>query len=396
MSSLTNLNREFWYPLAMGAAITLLGLAPDAFGQAPPSQQCPPGQQCEGDSCRLSTQGWHAPSRIQWPARAQQSAASQQPLQPAVVQTICRVGTTIKRGTGTIIAVLRSTPRVGAVLTSVHTLQAGGDISIRYAGRVYPAQIVDQDGTLDIALLTFEAPVDCYIMRLADVDPQRGALMVWEGFTPAGPVRRQGTVLGYEGSILCVIGNSIDGMSGGPVFSPLKGLVSVLTADVRSPLDPRHIQGPALSWIKQFLRRGRYAWALEGCADPATTTPQVPSSAADPEEPNGEPARLPLEPVVHSATDLQDLRALIQQNSEAIAALVAAAAVPGEPGAQGEPGEPGEPATINLDDLTAKVLERLPPMRFQAMTPDGKIFGSVVERRLGNEKPLYLKSARAE
>lgn len=340
----------------------------------------PSGIQCAGLDCRNPLlSGWRTPMRLQGPQAATQrplevsgwrgpvpirspEEATHGPLEPAVVQTICRTGRTIKRGTGTIIAILKSRPRIGAVLTSVHTLQAGGDITIRYDGTIYPAKIVDQDGTLDIALLTFDAPANCYYMPLANEDAKKGTLLVWEGFTPIGPVRREGIVLGYEGSAILVSGSTAEGMSGGPVFSRARGLVSVVTSGIGlTPGRSTETEGPALSWIRTFLRRGRYAWVLEGCVTPPEDLPPIPEEDTS--------TLVPVQPIP-AAVDLSGILAELAALRETIEHLELQQGKKGERGEKGLPGEDGQQGlqgeaaaspVIDYDVLAAEVLKRLPP-----------------------------------
>ncbi len=385
------------------------GLASDPCADG----QCPPGTR----GVNPSGQGWTNPA-INWqtPPRQQarpQRQAAQGPLQRSVVQTICRIGGTTKRGTGTIIAVLKSTPRIAAVLTACHTLQAGGEISIRFDDTLYPAKIVDQDGTLDLALLTFLAPSKCCYMPLAEGDPRPGAMMTWEGFGSLGLFRQRGPVHGYEGSMIWVTGHVSDGVSGGPIFTGA-GLVSVVTTGIMDSARSKvvmHVEGPALSWIKRFLRRGRYAWALEGLAEvkEQPTPKRLPLVPVKPAE------DVPPPPVPEASPDCAELRILILQNGRDIANLRALLekrskrgekgntgerGLQGEQGLQGEKGEPGqngqlgEPFVMDYDKLVDEVVKRMPPMRFQAKTVDGIPTGDIIEKRFGDI--LYMKSARPE
>lgn len=119
------------------------------------------------------------------------------------------------------------------------------------------------------------------------------------------------------------------------------------------------------------------------------------------------PAPLPIPDPIHlpdtdntlaiPSPGIVELRILVEANAAAIAILIEAAQQPGpqgEPGPEGPQGPVGDSAIVNLDELTAAVIERLPPMRFQAKTPDGEVVGDVISKRLG--EVVYLKSARLE
>ena len=274
----------FWVGVIILALGAVAVLAVGGFAQGVPGHNtsdpsckyyCPPGQKCP------TTPAWTQPGTFKSgisktfvrpespPARRPVlDSAADTTLEPATVQTICRVGTTTKRGTGVVIAILESTPRLGAVLATAHTLARSGDVTIRLGDSVIPAKVVDQDGLLDIALLTFEAPPNVSYMPLAAKDPGKGTAMVWEGFTPSGRLRFRGPVVGYEGSEIGVAGQVVEGMSGGPMYSPGLGLVSIITTGWPRER-PRYVAGPALSWIRKFLGRGDYKWALLGCSTPS-------------------------------------------------------------------------------------------------------------------------------
>ncbi len=353
MSSLTNLNREFWLALAMGAVITLLGLAADAFGQAPPGQRCPPGQQCEGVSCRLSIQGWHAPSRIQWPAQRQRPAATMS--RSCVVPVY--FGSDPIPGAGIYIGTIRGR---GVTLTCWHAAQHG----VRAVGRADVTGVTRDKFGYDMAAV-FTRPLDVPRGILSRITVRIGDTVRLVGYATGRSLTRIGQVLGWclpgarqrHGDLRLNVRSS-SGDSGGAIFNEQGHIIGLLWG-TRSDgsADTAAVPHPA---IADFLARVEVMLAKEdGDPGPAIVTPEVPIAPPSAVEPEADdPTRLPLVPVVRSTTDLEDLRALIQQNSEAIAALVAVAAVPGPPG---PPGPPGESPTINIDDLTAQVLERLPP-----------------------------------
>jgi len=102
------------------------------------------------------------------------------------------------------------------------------------------------------------------------------------------------------------------------------------------------------------------------------------------------PVTPPLPPVkpLPESTQLAELRLLIQANAEAISVLSLATSVPGPPGERGPAGPPGVAgAPFKLSDATdeevAAFALRLPPLTFQAYTPDDKPFGKPLVKRLG-------------
>ena len=166
-----------------------------------------------------------------------------------------------------------------------------------------------------------------------------------------------------------------EGVSGGPIFSRRLGLISVVTTGIGlTPGRSTEVEGPALSWIRSFLRRGRYAWALDGCVDVAKKSP---------------PERLPLVPIepVKDTASL-DLSAVLAELAALRQTIEAMQLQPGPPGRQGPTGKPGPPGEDGgkgdkgdpgadydfgletpIDDLTdkqietlAKLAKRLPPI----------------------------------
>ncbi|MHC4180496.1 MAG: S1 family peptidase [Planctomycetota bacterium] len=348
--------------LAVALAVILAGILADALGQ-----NCPPG-------------GCPAP---QWqPARPivapVQPAA--QALDPAVVQVAWRSGNRLLRGTGTIVGILNSTPRVAAVLTAGHGVQPGGTLTVTYAGAVYPARVVDRDDSADLALLLFDAPTPCHYYKIATDVPPKGSQMTWSGFANGSKAtRRVGPVYSHDESMIWVSGNVLLGMSGGPIFSRRYGLVSIITEGVdfqcRTPAVPTHCRGPILSRLRNFLGCGRYAWVLQGCVTPAAERPPVP------DQPTPAPPSVDLTGVL---AELAALRLAVENIQ----------LQPGEKGDKGDPGDDGVSPTIDYDQLAAEVVKRLPPRKFQAKTPDGKPSGPIVEKRW--DEIVYLKSALAE
>lgn len=319
---------------------------------------------------------------------------------PAVVRVTCRpAGSTSvsKRGSGTIIAVLKSTPQVGAILTTGHSVYSGGTAEIVYNQATYPAKIVSVDHGIDLALLTFAAPSPCDLFPLAADEPAVGTPMVYEGFGHStGPTRRSGLMYGIVDDNIWVTGTVFPGMSGGPILSRLHGLVSIITmgCDVqnRTPANPTHTAGPKLSQVRQFIRRGPCAWALGGCVEP---------------QGRNKPAPVAPPPPIPQPNNCDELRALILANAEAIRLLAEAAKIPGpqgppgpagesgagtagepgQPGPIGERGPPGADASIDLDALVAAIIAKLPPMKLQTIKADPKQDNSAFKQKLRDAKP---------
>jgi hypothetical protein len=171
-----------------------------------------------------------------------------------------------------------------------------------------------------------------------------------------------------------------NGQSGGPIIAVDGSLAGIVSGgDGGETVGPTGLRiGIAIDAV---LAAGR--------ATPEDEPPPIPEEQEPPPPPIADPCA--------------ELRILIQQNAEAITALAAVAKIPGEKGDQGlkgdkgdkgDPGTDGESPVIDLDELVAAVIERLPPTRFQARAPDGTAVGPVVERRLG--EIVYLKSNKPE
>ena len=378
--------------LAVALAILAAGVFSDFLASAAYGEDCcPPGTECANPA----TSGWRAPTRIYtgpMPGPAIGRRLPQRPLEPAVVQVIRRSGNSLFEGTGVIVGVLTlsSPPRVGAVLASLHGARPGGKMTVVYAGKAYPAHLVDQDEALDLALLTFDAPAECHYLQIASKNPPVGTPMVWEGFAQfgKGPTHREGPVYLYEDDpeTIWVTGDVLPGMSGGPIFSRLHGLVSIITRAIdvnnRTPAIATHTSGPTLRRIRNFLGCGQNAWALDGCVQVVKAPPK--RLPLVPVEPVGEdPVENTLPPV-----DLSEILAQLAALRETIEALELKQ---GPPGDKGDTGQAGHSPTIDLDALVAEVIERLPPMRFQAGTKAAPE-GTEVEKRLGDI--LYLGNVR--
>ncbi len=369
--------------LAVALAILAAGVFSDFLASAAFGQDCV-GKDCVGPQCRNpSTSGWRAPARIQTGPMIPASSGRtlhRRALEPAVVQVIRRSGNSLFEGTGTIIGVLMSTPRVAAVLATLHGARPGGNMTVVYAGKAYPAQLVDQDEALDLALLTFAPPAECHFFQIASDNPPVGTPMAWEGFAQfgKGPTRREGPVYFYEDDpeAIWVTGDVLPGMSGGPIFSRLHGLVSIITRAIdvnnRTPAIATHTSGPTLQRIRDFLGRGRYAWALDGCVQAAKSPPKrlplVPVETGQggsngPSGPGQGGSNGPSGPgITPNAVELSGILAELAALRETIEALELKQGPPGEKGDRGEAGNPGAAATIDMAALVAEIIQQLPPI----------------------------------
>ena len=347
-------------------------------------QSCPPGTQCGPNGCSSDDQishanwetlrfeaGWRTgPGVYSRPApptpnkRSAPARAAARTLDPAVVQVVWRSGSRTLRGTGTIVGILKSTPRVGAVLISGHGVRPGGTVSVTYAGVLYPARVVDRDDSADLALLLFNAPAGCHYYRIATDLPSKGTPVTWAGFADGSrPTNRSGPVHSHEESMLWVTGDVRPGMSGGPILSRLHGLVSIITEGVdiqcRTPAVPTHVRGPILSRLRDFLGCGRYAWVLEGCATPSTERPPVP----DPVQPTLVSPSVDLAGVLAKLTALQEAidNIQLQPGEKGDDGDPGVDGVDGNDGVDGEDGAPFDVARL-MDEQIAALAKRLPPI----------------------------------
>ena len=269
------------------------------------------------------------------------------PLAP-VERTSCVVpvliGTDPSPVSGVYVGVIRGR---GVVLTCLHAARHG----VRAVAGVRPIDIYrDMHGYDMVAVLI--PPQDIPTAPIG-VAPGSGATVTILGHPSGRFGRHRGRVIGLcrpEGSQpwgdLRIDTPCQDGDSGGAVLDDSGNLVGMIWGT-----DANGTAGSvavSIEAIADFLRRLEITL---GGGEPVTPAEPV----------------APLPPPI-PATNCDDLRVLIQQNAEAIAALAAVARVPGPPGPQGPSGKTPD---IDYEQLAAEVIKRLPPVRLQTIKADG-------------------------
>jgi hypothetical protein len=237
--------------------------------------------------------------------------------------------------------------------------------------RQYEAVVAGEDAKADAAMLVIQDPG--IPPPLLGPVPAHGAKTWIGGFSRrvlrwAGGVAR--SVLGGPTEHLIVSGTAQQGWSGGPILDGQSRVVAILWGTSRG-----QTYGVPIGVFRRLFCRIVPAWR----------TPLV-SVRPDPPGQGTE-----LQTILAKITELQAEVATLQA---AVETLKSQSCTVGPPGPQGPRGPPGEAGNVDLDALAARVIARLPPLRFQARKPDGTLHGPVIEKHLG--ETLYSKSARGE
>lgn len=229
--------------------------------------------------------------------------------------------------------------------------------------------------------------------------PQQGDVVTIAGWPGGRYGERSGPVAGFLppqsgqqwGDLDLGFACGGPGDSGGPVLDRSGRLVGIHYG--RGPGRALAVSAPAIS---DFLSRV----ASQIGESPNGPPPLLPGPgpAETPDDP-----LVPIEPEQPTPDDRFDaINTRLDELAAAIKAIPAGAK--GEQGPQGERGLTGltglpgtaplfDPADLTDDQLTA-LAERLPPMIFQAKTPDGKLYGEAVPKRLG--ETVFLKTPKRE
>ncbi len=343
---------------AIAVILLMLLLALPAFPAGP--AWCPPGVDCE-TGCSIGVGIGVGVNRWQDIAR--------RPLVPVVRNSFVvpvLVGTDPISAAGVYVGPIRGR---GVVLTCFHVAALG----VRSVAGVRPIEWHRDKYGYDLAALIVP-PLDVPVVTLGK-SLESGAPVEVIGY-PLGRFGRQrgritGRFLPMGGQSLGSLKIDVvsqDGNSGGAVLDGNGALVGILWGT----WDDDGSQGSAavpVEAIADFLQRLEIV--LSGETGPVESVePVIPAPLTTPEP----------------ATDCNDLRALIQQNAEAIAALAAVARLPGEQGERGEPGLPGESPAIDYDTLVEEVIKRLPPVRLQTVMAN-PADSSALRERIRNAKP---------
>lgn len=299
----------------------------------------------------------------------------------SVVQISCDAGRYADLGTGTLVRV----GNVTRIITANHVVSSGGQVTVTFQdGHQYYARRVSQDARRDLALLSIqEVSVKPY--AIAPDAPAIGQKLYTAGFGGSGqplrvtngPLQQYTTVgQGFRGEALEISGAVRGGDSGGPIINEKGELVGVIGWSNNHNVYGTHCVG-----IRDFFKRGRIQCGPSGQCCPDG------SCDVDDELPGPDIDVLPL-PDDHderfAAIEIK-LAALLIAIGE-IKGDKGDPGLPGEPGMQGDKGEPGESgvdAVVNLDDLTDKIMERLPGITFQSLDMDGNPWGDPATIKLG-------------
>jgi hypothetical protein len=171
-----------------------------------------------------------------------------------------------------------------------------------------------------------------------------------------------------DGKHLVVSGGSQQGWSGGPVIDSQGRVVAILHAT-----DGQQTYATPLAVYRRLFWRVVPLWR---------------GGDADPPGPTG-PTQPPQPDLAAVLAKIEALQAEVATLRAALEVLKIEPIV-GPAGAQGPRGPPGDPASVDLDELTALILERLPPLSFQATYLDGTPAGEPVSKRLG--ETVLMKS----
>ena len=352
--------------------------------------QCPNGQ-CPNGQCQIN----RAQSQRQQPSRA-------------VVQVLSTRGDVTKHGTGSIVSIQGG---VATVLSCAHVLAAGYSPSIVYAnGHAMPATVVSVDAMRDTSVLQATSIASALLMPIAD-PPAIGATVSWCGYSKRGYVAGTARVLGYDGEALVITGQCPQGTSGGPVYTP-RGVVGTI-AECTKPADqPWHTHGASSIVLRRILRLALPPYPnLPGIIVPKSPPNDIANlPLPDPCEPVvGENTTVPTVPLITEsiALRLDKIEAMLAEISnnpqpsppgpagptgapgqEGKAGAVGPMGPKGQVGLRGPPGNGGDSQPIDLDDLAAEVVRRLPPIRVQVIR-DGEILEEE-DVFLGGTLPLRL------
>ena len=347
------------------------------------SGQCPPGNACPGGVCPTN-QSRMMPNMQEWYRPPEQTAAQAKPFR-GVVQVLSTRGGTTKHGTGSIVSIKGGTT---TIVSCAHILAAGYQPRIVYAdGQTVPAKIVSTDALNDTSVLRAKAVASARYLDI-DAPPAIGATVSWCGYSSRGFVSGTARVLGYTGESLVISGRCPEGTSGGPVYTS-RGMVATISECSQPPGGVWRTQGACSVVLRRILRRPIVV-------DIDVATLPLPDPC--------EPAETIENPVV------EDTQCAVADRLDKIERILSdlvnnpQPSPPGPAGPQGAPGKDGKagpigprgPAgknaelqPIDLDDLAAAVLEKLPPIHVQLIR-DGKII-KTQDVFLGGTLPLNFK-----
>ena len=323
----------------------------------PAAAQCPPGYECVNGQC--SPSGWQAPTRITLPVAPRRS----QQAHPAVFRVVIHdTSRSFSLQTGFLARVFEG-DNLAYVATTAHGFTSDSRRIVVYtpAGESFEAVAQEIDHVWDVAILAIRKP-SARPLVFARQRPVLRQVLNIGGFV-GGKVLKwgRGLVTGWAGPVgdypmeWFVIGTSAEsGQSGGPILDSAGCLVGMIC----------HGDDDT---------SGVGYWRIEAAIEAAMNDDvqaEVATAAPLPEPPGDEAEA----PTPSGSGELAELRKLIEQNAKAIAILSGCVAVPGpdgKPGARGEtglrgergqPGADGVSPTIDMDQLVAEVIKRLPPI----------------------------------
>ena len=325
---------------------------------------CPPGMICP------------APTRGGWPSLIS-PVRSQQPRQvgnPAIVRVGCRYRATRRGqlmdvtdyGSGTIFA---RRDGVAYVVTCWHTFQDSGgkgSISVWAGGRQYGAIAVETDELWDVVALKIKDP-GIKPLPLADAAPTRGQKIWIAGFGSGAYRHAAGQLTGFRApgrngsafELMSVSTGAREGDSGGPMIGVRGRVVGVI-----STTNGRSTYGCCLPRLRRILQAVLPPYPNR----PGIVLPK-PRQVAPMEPKQQTPPVAPANTALLAR--VAELEKLVKALQEQVAASVAEKGPPGEQGPIGKDGPRGPP--LDLDELVAKVLGKLPLVKLGLQYPHGKV-----------------------
>jgi len=304
---------------------------------------------------------------------------------PLIVAIRSTRGDTTKKGTGVVVEVRDG---VGLVLTCAHILKAGYTPTVTFgdmnAGPL-PAEVLATDAMHDAALLLVRG-VRPGSIRIAAASPPAGTMVQWQGYGGQGYAGSGGRVIGSDGDFLIVQGQTRDGDSGSPIYTPDAGLVGILTEAGRVPGEAWQASGPRVEWLRLFIAKHRPPTKGVGLVDRGVSV--VVDGTGSAEAGTAGPDSLSA-----IRADLAELRDLVvdlvvtpgpvgatgAQGPKGDRGPAGAPGVKGDRGERGPKGEPGQPADARPwrlqigEESVTEILPgdtvTIPPWYFRVVNP---------------------------
>lgn len=312
-------------------------------------------------------------------------------------QAACRVSVDGDAGSGALIDVLPDRSR-GTVLTCAHVFDRapGGKILVTMAsGRQHYGRLLGKDRRADLALISIMQPaVEPVSVSTDDTGPLKmcgfGSARIYREIRGQRITERNSRSYVEGMDLILISGKTEPGDSGCAVINSGGSLVAVQWGS-REGVSYASSGGILRRFLGRMLGpRLTQVCTPGGYCQPSRQVYQRPIQSAPVTdrtnqltELRDEIGRKNAEFLTRQAERDRQLTEIIESNNRLIDEIRSGitsqpeAATPAAQGPAGPQGEPGKDATIDIDALAAKVLQRMPPRRVERIV-DGKVVASGV------------------